>query len=152
MPKSITRIEPVGKESRATKLLRVAAYVRTSTDNQTDSLKAQRSHYEQVIKARSDWFFVDIYSDESSGTRKDNRPGLMRLIKDCENHMIDLILVKSVSRWARCTADSIELIRRMKQLGVGIIFESENICYSSRSVLPKPSFYVRKNRPNFVAV
>ena len=110
--------------------LRVAAYARVSTDSteQLISLEAQKTHYESYIKANPDWEFVGIYYDEGiSGTKKENRTELLRLISDCENKKIDFIVTKSISRLARNTTDCLELVRKLNDLGVYIYFEKENI-------------------------
>lgn len=110
--------------------LRVAAYARVSTDSvkQLVSLDVQKHHYENYIKANSDWEFVGVYYDEGiSGTKKDNRAELKRLIKDSEDRKIDFIITKSISRFARNTTDCLELVRRLTDIGVFIYFEKENI-------------------------
>lgn len=123
----ITKIEAVGPIHRK---LRVAAYCRVSTDNDDQhlSLEAQKKHYEQFIKANIDWTYCGVYADAGiSGTKKENREALMLLVSDCEKHRIDLIVTKSISRFARNTTDCLELVRRLTGLGIRIIFESEKI-------------------------
>jgi len=110
--------------------LRVAAYCRVSTgsDEQLESLEAQKKHYESYIKANPDWEFVEIYYDEGiTGTKKEKRPELLRMITDCENKKIDFIVIKSISRFARNTTDCLELVRKLIGLGIFIYFEKENI-------------------------
>jgi DNA invertase Pin-like site-specific DNA recombinase len=110
--------------------LRVAAYARVSTgsDDQLISLETQKRHYEAYIKARRDWEFAGLYYDEGiSGTKTAKREGLLRMIKDCENGLIDYILVKSISRFSRNTVDSVGIVRKLKELGIYIYFEKENI-------------------------
>lgn len=110
--------------------LRVAAYCRvsTSSDDQKESLTYQRLHYEKYIKSNPDWEYVDVYSDDGiSGTKKDNRIALMRLIADCENKKVDIIVTKSISRFSRNTTDCLELVRKLSDIGVFIIFEKEAI-------------------------
>lgn len=128
--RKVTKIKE--NESIATKepKLRVAAYARVSTDNvkQLVSLDVQIHHYETYIKANSDWEFVGVYYDEGiSGTKKENRTELQRLIKDCEDRKIDFIITKSISRFARNTTDCLELVRKLTDIGVFIYFEKENI-------------------------
>ncbi|HHU19535.1 MAG TPA: recombinase family protein, partial [Bacilli bacterium] len=109
---------------------KVAAYIRVSTSNEEQliSLEAQRRHYKTLIENNDDWKLVDIYSDEGiTGTKKDRRPELLRLISDCEKGKIDFILTKSISRFARNTIDCLELVRKLIDLGVHIYFEKENI-------------------------
>ena len=110
--------------------LRVAAYCRVSTgsDEQLVSLQAQKSHYEAYIKANPEWEYVGLYYDEGiSGTKKENRTELLRMLSDCENKKIDLIITKSISRFARNTTDCLEMVRKLLDLGIYIYFEKENI-------------------------
>ncbi len=110
--------------------LRVAAYCRvsTGTDDQLESLETQIRHYESYIRKNPDWEYAGIYYDEGiSGTKKEKRAELMRLISDCENGSIDLIVTKSISRFARNTTDCLELVRNLKSCGIYIYFERENI-------------------------
>lgn len=110
--------------------IKVAAYCRVSTDNdeQLLSLEAQRIHYESYIKSNPKWEYVGIYYDEGiSGTKKENRTGLMQLIEDCENKKIDFIITKSISRLVRNTTDCLEIVRKLTDIGVYIYFEKENI-------------------------
>ncbi len=126
--KKITKIEPRKTESKPK--LRVAAYARVSTSNEEQlvSLEVQKSHYEEFIQKNSEWAFSGLYFDEGiTGTSKDKRLGLQDLIKDCEAHQVDLILTKSISRFARNTMDCLEVVRKFSDLGVFIIFEKENI-------------------------
>ncbi len=109
---------------------KVAAYIRVSTSNEDQliSLEAQRRHYKTLIETNEEWQLVDIYSDEGiTGTKKDRRPELLRLMSDCEKGKIDFILTKSISRFARNTIDCLELVRKLMDLDVHIYFEKENI-------------------------
>lgn len=110
--------------------VRVAAYARVSsnTEEQLSSLKAQKEHYERYINSNKDWEFVDVYFDEGiSGTKLKNREGLNRLIDDCEKGLINLVLTKSISRFARNTVDCLKLVRKLLAYDVAVIFEKENI-------------------------
>ena len=112
------------------KKLRVAGYCRVSTgsDLQHTSIISQRQHYEDFIRSNPDWIFSGIYWEAGvTGTKTESRPELQRLIADCENHRIDLVLTKSISRFSRDTADCLEMVRTLTALGVGIIFQKENI-------------------------
>lgn len=109
---------------------RVAAYARVSTDfeEQTSSFEAQIDYYTKMINKHLEWELVKIYSDEGiSGTSTKHRAGFNEMIEDCEKGKIDLILTKSVSRFARNTVDSVEAIRRLKELDVEVFFKKENI-------------------------
>lgn len=110
--------------------LRVAAYARVSTDsdNQLVSLETQKNHYESYIKANPAWEFAGLYYDEGiTGTKKEKRSELLRMIADCEHGKIDLIVTKSISRFARNTMDCLDLVRKLTKLGISVYFESENI-------------------------
>ena len=126
--KRITKIDKT--EPLIPKKLRVAAYCRVSTgsDEQLVSLEAQKSHYESFIKANPEWESAGVYYDEGiTGTKKEKRTQLLKLISDCEAHKVDFIVVKSISRFARNTTDCLELVRKLTDLGVFIYFEKENI-------------------------
>lgn len=128
--RKVTKIKENNGEHKIKSKLRVASYARVSTDNadQLVSLEAQKHHYETYIKANSDWEFVGIYYDKGiSGTKKEKRTELLRLISDCENRKIDFIITKSISRFARNTTDCLELVRKLTDIGVFIYFEKENI-------------------------
>ena len=110
----------------------VAAYCRVSTGDihQTTSYELQRNYYEDKIKANPHWHMVDVYADEGiSGTSLQHRDEFNRMIKDCEAGKIDLIMTKSVSRFARNVVDCISLVRSLKALPhkVGVLFETEGI-------------------------
>ena len=125
--KNITKIASTPSH---TSKLRVAAYCRVSTesDAQLESLETQKSHYERYIASRDDWEFAGIYYDEGiSGTKKENRSELLRLMADCKAKKIDHIITKSISRFSRNTTDCLELIRKLLQLNVTVFFEKENI-------------------------
>lgn len=110
--------------------LRVCAYCRVSTmhEEQQNSFDAQIRHYCTMIEGNPDWKFAGIYADEGiSGKSKKNRTEFLRMVRDAENRKIDLVITKSISRFARNTADCIETVRFLKSLGVGVFFEKENI-------------------------
>ena len=109
--------------------LRVCAYCRISSTHteQESSYEMQKTFFCNYISTNPDWELVEIYADEESGTQAYNRENFMRMIKDCEAHKIDLILTKSISRWARNTLDSLKYIRLTKSLGIPIIFTKEGI-------------------------
>lgn len=112
------------------KRLRVAAYVRVSSDSedQLNSFSVQMEHYTGLIKDNAEWNFAGIYADEGiTGMAADKRESFQRLLKDCRAGKIDRILVKSISRFARNSADTISVTRELKQLGVSIYFEKEGI-------------------------
>ena len=128
--KKVTKIAQNTTDLTEQAKLRVAAYCRVSTDSdeQLESLDTQIKHYESYINANPEWEFAGLYYDEGiTGTKKEKRPELLRMITDCENRKIDLIVTKSISRFARNTTDCLELVRKLLDLGVFIYFEKENI-------------------------
>ncbi len=129
--KNIKIIEPRRQEilSAYNPQIRVCAYCRVSTDSskQHTSYLAQADYYTKYISEHSEWSLVDIYADESSGTKLKNRDGFNKMISECEKNNIDLIITKSITRFARNTIDSIETIRKLKSLGIAVYFEKENI-------------------------
>ena len=109
---------------------RTAGYARVSTDHeeQASSYEMQMAHYKNYIESRADWDFVGMYSDEGiSGTNTKKRDGFNQMIEDALAGKIDLIITKSVSRFARNTVDSLQNVRKLKENGVEIYFEKENI-------------------------
>lgn len=110
--------------------LRVCAYIRVSSDSddQENSYIVQYDYYTKLIASNPDWIFVDIYADEGiTGTSINKRDDFNRMYQDCMEGKIDLILTKSVSRFARNTLDCVEIARKLKVIGVGVKFEKENI-------------------------
>ncbi|MCQ9343800.1 recombinase family protein [Corynebacterium kozikiae] len=111
-------------------VVRVAAYARVSTasDRQLHSYAAQVSHYQQMISSRAGWVFAGIYTDHGiTGTSTAAREGFQRMMAAARAGDIDLILTKSISRFARNTVDLLEYVRELKILGVAVLFERENI-------------------------
>ncbi|MDL2310395.1 recombinase family protein [Peptostreptococcaceae bacterium OttesenSCG-928-C18] len=128
--RKVTKIDAAVGVNFLQSKLRVAAYCRVSTDgeDQLSSLENQTTHYTKYIKSNPEWEFAGLYFDEGiSGTKKENRSGLQNLIRDCENRQIDFFITKSISRFARNTADCLEIVRKMTDLGIAILFEKENI-------------------------
>ena len=110
--------------------LRVAAYCRVSTDSeeQLNSYEAQKSYYTQKIEESPDWEMAGIYADEGiSGTSMKKRTEFKKMITACKRGRIDLIITKSLSRFARNTVDCLETVRLLKANGIGVYFEKENI-------------------------
>ena len=109
---------------------RVAAYCRVSTEqeNQQNSYATQIAYYSDYINNNPDWQLVGIFADEGlSGTQTENRTEFNKMIKMARKHKIDLILCKSISRFARNTVHCLDYVRELKSLGVTVIFEKENI-------------------------
>ncbi len=110
--------------------LRVAAYARVSSasDDQLNSFAAQNRYYTALISGKENWTMVDIYADEGiTGTSAEKREDFQRLLADCRRGLIDRVLVKSISRFARNTKECLEALRELKLLGVSVYFEKENI-------------------------
>ena len=128
--KKVTKIAETASSKVKLKKIRVAAYCRVSTDSdaQLESLEAQKTHYENYITSRDDWEFAGLYYDEGiTGTKKDKRPELLRLIDDCKAGKVDFVITKSISRFSRNTTDCLELVRKLLALHIPIYFEKENI-------------------------
>ena len=109
---------------------RVAGYARVSTDSeeQQTSYAAQIDYYTNYIKSRDDWEFVNVYTDEGiSATNTKHRDGFNQMISDALDGKIDLIVTKSVSRFARNTVDSLTTVRKLKEKGIEVYFQKENI-------------------------
>lgn len=105
--------------------LRVAAYCRISTlyDEQQQSLEGQIEYFTQYIKRNPFWRFIAVYADIASGLHAKNQPGYQKMLRDCGKGKIDLILVKSLSRFGRDAKETITTIRRLKQMGIGVYAE-----------------------------
>lgn len=110
--------------------LRVAAYCRVSTEQeeQQSSYKVQIAYYTDLINKKKEWTLAGIFADEGiSGTQTKKRTEFNRMIRMCKQKKIDLVITKSISRFARNTVDCLEYVRQLKSLGIGVIFEKENI-------------------------
>ena len=108
----------------------VTYYARVSTDmnEQEESYEKQREYFENYIKLRPEWNYVEGYADQGiSGTKAQQRPEFMRMIEDCRKGKINRILVKSISRFARNTVDTLHYIQELKELGVSVWFETQGI-------------------------
>lgn len=129
----VTKIDPisiVALPMQKTSIKKVAAYARVSTynDEQLNSLKAQKDYYEKKIEEEPSWMLAGIYVDEGiTGTSYRHRAEFQRMIEDCKQGKIDMVLTKSVSRFARNTVDALNVIRELKEIGVGVFFERENV-------------------------
>lgn len=127
MKKTVTKIERnIPKKITRT---RVAAYARVSCgkDAMLHSLSAQISYYSNLIQQHKDWVYVGVYVDEAVSGTKESRNGLQRLLDDCRDGKIDLVITKSISRFARNTVTLLKTVRGLKGLGVDVYFEEQNI-------------------------
>lgn len=109
--------------------LRVAAYARVSSgkDEMLHSLAAQVSYYSNLIQQHPDWEYAGVYADEALTGTKDTRPEFQCMIADCKDGRIDMVITKSISRFARNTVTLLETVRELKMLGVDVYFEEQNI-------------------------
>lgn len=127
MPR-ITQISPSVPKIKTK--LKVAAYARVSveTERLMHSLSAQVNYYSSLIQKNPEWEYAGVYADEGiTGTSTVHRDEFNRLVADCEAGKIDMVLVKSISRFARNTVDSLTTIRKLKEKGIEVYFEKENI-------------------------
>lgn len=111
-------------------VLRVAPYARVSTDSeeQLNSYKSQVMYYTDLVNKRKDWVLVDIYADEAiTGTQVTKRENFQRMINDCMDGKIDMVITKSISRFARNTLDTLKYVRMLKERNIAVFFEDENI-------------------------
>ncbi len=97
-------------------------------EEQLTSFYTQKSYYTELILKNPEWTLAGTYADEGiSGASAEKRPDFMKMIRHCKKGKIDLIITKSISRFARNTLDSIGYVRKLKAMGVGVLFEKENI-------------------------
>lgn len=125
-----TRTQAAHTQARSSEKLRTCCYCRVSTDSedQSTSYEGQINHFTEYINAHPNMVLTGVYADEGiSGTALKNRVQFNKMIADCEAGLHDLVLVKSISRWARNTVVSLETIRKLKELGIPILFEKEGI-------------------------
>ena len=118
------------QDQTALRQKRVAAYCRVSTDEeeQLSSYEAQKTYYTDKIMGNPEWTLAGIFADEGiTGTSAKKRPEFLRMIRLCKQKKIDIILTKSISRFARNTVDCLNYIRTLRELGIAVIFEKENI-------------------------
>lgn len=124
--KKITKIEALSKLPKKT---RVAAYARVSNgkDAMLHSLSAQINYYKKMIQDNSDWQFVGVYADEALTGTKDSREEFQQLLEDAKAGKIDMIITKSISRFARNTVTLLETVRELDKINVNVFFEEQNI-------------------------
>lgn len=122
------KIEIMKPDRTLPTMKRVAAYARVSSDKDAmhHSLSAQVSYYSTMIQNHREWKYVGVYADEAKTGTKDDRESFQRLLADCRDGKIDLIITKSISRFARNTVTLLETVRELKSLGVDVFFEEQN--------------------------
>ena len=129
------------QDQKKKKNLRVAAYCRVSTkkDEQLGSYENQKAYYTEKIMANPNWTMADIFADEGiTGTSACKRKDFLRMIRQCRKGKIDMILAKSVSRFARNTVDTLSYTRELRSMGIPVIFEEQNI----NSIYPESEFLI----------
>lgn len=126
MEKQVTRLAP---KPRLEKKKRVAAYARVSSgkDAMLHSLSQQVSYYSDLIQKEPGWVFAGVYADEAYTGTKEARPEFQRLLADCRNGIVDMVITKSISRFARNTVTLLEAVRDLKALGIDVFFEEQRI-------------------------
>ena len=133
--------EETPQEQAKRRNLRVAAYCRVSTDKeeQLNSYENQKAYYTEKIMTNPEWTMAEIFADEGiTGTSAKKRKDFLRMIRQCRQGKIDMILTKSVSRFARNTVDTISYTRELRSLGIPVIFEEQNI----NSIYPESEFLI----------
>ena len=125
--RKINKIEPLMPTLPSRK--KVAAYARVSleTARLQHSLSAQVSYYSELIQSNPEWEYAGVYADDGITGTKSTRAEFQRMLQDCEDGKIDIILTKSISRFARNTVDLLETVRHLKELGIEVRFEKERI-------------------------
>ena len=126
MEKQVTKLAPKPKKENRK---RVAAYARVSSgkDAMLHSLAQQISYYSEMIQNEPGWMFAGVYADEACTGTKEDRPEFQRLLSDCRNGRVDMILTKSISRFARNTVTLLETVRELKNIGIDVYFEEQRI-------------------------
>lgn len=127
LKKTITKMEQT--QATVPSLMRVAAYARVSSakDEMLHSLAAQVSYYSDFIQRHPGWQYMGVYTDEGLTGTKNNRPEFQKLLEDCRLGKVDLVLTKSISRFARNTVTLLQNVRELKTIGVDVYFEEQNI-------------------------
>jgi DNA invertase Pin-like site-specific DNA recombinase len=123
--RTVEKITPLKSRNEIFKLKRVAAYARVSCgkDAMLHSLSAQVSHYSDLIQNTNGWSYAGVFADEAISGTKQNRPEFQRMLAECRAGNIDIVLTKSISRFARNTLTTLQTVRELRSLGVDIYFE-----------------------------
>mgnify|MGYP003291717637 CR=1 FL=1 len=124
-----TNIRTIPKREKLVRKIRVAAYARVSTgkDSMLHSLSYQVSFYSSMIQSHKNWLFSGVYADEAISGTKDERPNFKAMVDECRKGNIDMVITKSVSRFARNTVTLLKTIRELTQLGVDVFFEEQHL-------------------------
>ena len=129
MQREVSTYKPYKHIEAALRAKQVAAYARVSSgkDSMLHSLSAQVSYYSALIQRTPGWKFMGVYADEATTGTKDNREKFQCLLADCRTGKVDMIITKSVSRFARNTITTLQTIRELRRLGIDVFFEEQNI-------------------------
>lgn len=129
MHERVSHVEYIPDLEQMTRKKRVCAYARVSGDRDEafHSLSAQISYYQKLIAEHSDWEFVEVFSDRGITGTKEDRPGFQAMLTACREGRVDIVLAKSITRFARNTVILLETVRELKSLGIDIHFEEEHI-------------------------
>ncbi len=127
--RTVERITPLKTRNEIFKLKRVAAYARVSCgkDAMLHSLSAQVSHYSNLIQNTPGWKYSGTYADEAISGTKQNRPEFQKMLSECRAGNIDIIVTKSISRFARNTLTTLQTVRELRALGVDVFFEEQSL-------------------------
>ena len=127
MQREIIKLTPCIME--LPRLLNVAAYARVSSgkDAMLHSLSSQVSYYSKLIQENPKWQYAGVYADEAKTGTKDSRSEFQRMLNDCRIGKIDMVITKSISRFARNTLDLLNIVRQLKSMNIDVYFEKENI-------------------------
>lgn len=125
----MANVKVIDTKKELPKSIKVAAYARVSSDKDSmlHSLSSQVSYFSKLIQANDSWVYVGVYSDEAKTGTKDTRAAFQRMIQDAKEGRIDIIITKSVSRFARNTLTLLETVRMLKEIGVDVYFQEQNI-------------------------
>ncbi len=128
MDRNVQKIE--AKKPLVPKRKRVCAYARVSSgkDAMLHSISAQVSYYIELIQSRRDWIYAGVYADSAVTGTKDMRDDFQRMLTDCRAGKIDMIITKSISRFARNTVTMLETVRELKSIGIDVYFEKKDFC------------------------
>ena len=128
MPREIHKIKAEKRQNLPART-RTAAYARVSDGKETmlHSLAAQVEYYSDLIRGNPDWDYAGVFADEALTGIKDSRPEFQRLLSACRSGLVDMVITKSISRFARNTVTLLKTVRELKELGVDIWFEEQKI-------------------------
>lgn len=144
------KVRKMPQKPRLEQPKKVAAYARVSTgkDAMLHSLSSQVSYYSSLIQNHAGWLYAGVYSDEALTGTKESRSGFQNLLADCRAGKVNLILTKSISRFARNTVTLLETVRELKALEVDVFFEKKDFDTANLSRKSK----IKQNTPRYAAI